>query len=69
VSDIEFPDDLIEAERSAWTAIQNGGLTVEMAAAVHEQIAAYAAEAELPRLDVETKLKRFVRHPVDADAA
>lgn len=63
MADIDFPADLIEAERSAWTAIQDGTLTVEAALAVQERIAEFAAEAELPRLDVETKLKRLVRHP------
>ena len=62
MADIDFPDDLIELERSAWTAIQAGTLTVETAQAVQERITSFAAEAELQRLDVETKLKRLVRH-------
>ena len=70
MADFDFPDDLIALERSAWTQIQAGTLTVETALAVQERITAFAAEAELPRLDVETKLKRLVRHPKpEADAA
>ncbi|MFJ8929198.1 hypothetical protein ACIRLA_21735 [Streptomyces sp. NPDC102364] len=70
MSDIDFPSDLVELERSAWTQIQEGTLTVETALAVQERIAAFAAEAELPRLQVEMKLKRLVRHPEpEADAA
>ena len=69
MSDIDFPDDLIELERSAWAQIQEGTLTVETAQAVQERITEFAAEAELSRLDVETKLKRLVRHPVKVDAA
>lgn len=59
---IDFPDDLIELERSAWAEIQRGELTVDTARAVHEGIAAFAAEAGLARLDVEMGLKRVVRH-------
>lgn len=70
MSDIDFPSDLVELERSAWTQIQEGTLTVETALAVQERIGAFAAEAELPRLQVEMKLKRLVRHPEpEADAA
>ncbi|MDR3080459.1 MAG: hypothetical protein LBV60_05945 [Streptomyces sp.] len=60
---MNLPDDLIMLERSAWDEIQAGTLTVETAAAVHERIREFAAEAELPRLAVETALKRIVRHP------
>ncbi|WP_328631948.1 hypothetical protein [Streptomyces sp. NBC_00356] len=43
---------------------------METALAVQERIAAFAAEAELPRLQVEMNLKRLVRHPEpEADAA
>ncbi|MER6182969.1 hypothetical protein [Streptomyces sp. NPDC001652] len=60
---IDFPDDLIELERSAWDEIQRGALTVPTAQAVHEAVAAYAEEAGLARIDVEMGLKRIVRHP------
>ncbi|RVU28873.1 hypothetical protein EOT10_03155 [Streptomyces antnestii] len=60
---IEFPDDLIALERSAWEEIQAGALTVPTALAVHEGVTAFAAESELSRLDVEMQLKRVVRHP------
>lgn len=67
---IDFPDDLIELERTAWTQIQAGTLTVETALAVQERIAAFAAEAGLRRLDVEMGLKRVVRHAAaESDAA
>lgn len=67
---INFPDDLIELERTAWTQIQAGTLTVETALAVQERITAFAAEAGLRRLDVETGLKRVVRHAAaESDAA
>jgi hypothetical protein len=68
VADIDFPDDLIELERSAWAEIQAGELTVPTALAVHEGIAAFAKQAQLPRLDVEMRLKKIVRHPA-AEAA
>lgn len=60
---IEFPEDLIALERSAWAEIQAGRLTVDTARAVHEGIVAFAAEAGHARLDVEMGLKRAVRHP------
>lgn len=62
---IDFPDDLINLERTAWAAIQAGTLTAEQALAVHEATAAYAEQAGLERLDVEEQLKRIVRHPED----
>jgi hypothetical protein len=62
VATIEFPDDLIELERSAWGAIQAGTLTVDTARAVHEGIAAFAKQAGVGRYDVEMGLKRAVRH-------
>ncbi|MCX5335495.1 hypothetical protein [Streptomyces sp. NBC_00140] len=67
---IDFPDDLIELERSAWAEIQRGELTVDTARAVHDAIAAYVArdDVDATRLDVEMQLKRIVRHPETADA-
>lgn len=62
MADIDFPDDLIELERSAWTAIQTRTLTTEQAAAVQARVTEYATEAGLPRVDVEMGLKRAVRH-------
>jgi hypothetical protein len=70
VATIDFPDDLIALERAAWEQIQAGGLTVEAARAVQERIAEFAAEAGLERIDVETGLKRAVRHrAAESDAA
>jgi hypothetical protein len=63
VADIDFPDDLIELERSAWEQIQAGALTVDTARAVQDSINAFAKQAKLPRLDVEMGLKKIVRHP------
>ncbi|MGW5633971.1 hypothetical protein [Streptomyces sp. NPDC003832] len=60
---IDFPDDLLELERSAWAAIQAGTLTVDQALAVHEGVVAFATEAGLARIDVEMGLKQAVRHP------
>ena len=34
---IEFPDDLIELERSAWAEIQAGALTLDTAQAVQDE--------------------------------
>jgi hypothetical protein len=65
---IDFPPDLIALERSAWAEIQAGELTVPTALAVHEGIAAFAEQAQLPRLDVEMGLKKVVRHAA-AEAA
>lgn len=67
MADIDFPDDLIELERSAWTAIQTRTLTPEQAAAVQERVTAFAEQAGLPRYDVEMAVKKAVRHP-DAEA-
>jgi hypothetical protein len=68
VADIDFPDDLIELERSAWKQIQDGVLTVETARAVQDGIKAFAEQAQPPRLDVEMGLKKAVRH-AEAEAA
>lgn len=68
----DLPTELIELERSAWTEIQAGELTVETALAVHEAVAAYVAREDVDetRLAVEMQLKRHVRHPEpEADAA
>ncbi|MGW6747615.1 hypothetical protein [Streptomyces sp. NPDC055006] len=63
MADIEFPDDLIALERSAWEAIQAGTLTVDTAIAVQQAVTAFAVEAGQPRIDVEMALKKKVRHP------
>lgn len=60
---IDFPDDLIELERSAWAEIQRGELTVPTAHAVHAAVAAFAEQAGVGRYDVEMGLKKAVRHP------
>jgi hypothetical protein len=63
VSDYDFPDDLLTAEREAWAAIQAGTLTVDQADAVQAGVTAYAEAAGLSRYDVEMALKKAVRHP------
>ena len=63
MSAIDFPDELLELERSAWEAIQAGTLTVDQALAVHTGVVAFAKQAGLPRIDVEMGLKQTVRHP------
>jgi hypothetical protein len=68
VADYDFPDDLLELERSAWAAIQAGTLTVDQADAVQAGITAYAEAARLDRYKVEMALKRAVRHGEPADA-
>ncbi len=65
---IEFPDDLIALERSAWTEIQAGALTVDTAHAVHTAVGQFAKDAGLSRHDVEMGLKKAVRHEA-ADAS
>jgi len=67
VADTDFPDDLIELERSAWAAIQARTLTPKQAAAVQARVTAFATETGMPRVEVEMKLKKAVRHAgVDA---
>lgn len=72
MANIDFPDDLIELERTAWEQIQAGRLTIETALAVREGIAQYVAreDVEASRIDVEMGLKRAVRHAAaESDAA
>lgn len=70
VADIDFPDDLVELERSAWTAIQDGTLTVETALAAQQGMWAFAEQAGIERIEVERGLKRLVRHSQpEADSA
>lgn len=59
---IDFPDALIELERSAWAEIQAGQLTVETAHAVHQAVGEFAETAGLARIDVEMGPKQAVRH-------
>ena len=63
MSDIDFPDDLVQLERSAWEAAQRGELTANLAAEVQAAITAFAAKSGLDRYTVEMGLKRLVRHP------
>ncbi|MFF5473309.1 hypothetical protein [Streptomyces achromogenes] len=63
MSDIDFPADLVQLERSAWEAAQRGELTAEQASEVQAAITAFAEAANLDRYTVEMALKRFVRHP------
>ncbi|MGQ4343630.1 hypothetical protein [Streptomyces sp. SAS_275] len=66
---IDLPPDLIALERSAWTEIQAGALTVDTARAVHQGIAAFVEQAAgVSRFDVEMGLKKAVRHAA-AEAA
>lgn len=62
---IELPDELLEAERRAWKAIQKGELTVPIALAVHQATAEFVArdDVDATRLQVEQQLKKTVRHP------
>jgi hypothetical protein len=62
VSDIEFPDELIALERTAWEEIQAGRLTVATATAVQDAITAHATAVGMSRYDVEMALKETVRH-------
>jgi hypothetical protein len=62
VPDITFPPALLAAETAAWTAIQNGQLTPDLAAAVQAGVTALAAETGMARVDVEMAVKRAVRH-------
>lgn len=67
MSDIDFPDTLINLERAAWEEIQAGQLTVDTAQAVHDGITAFVQQAqeagnEVKRIDVEMGLKKVVRH-------
>lgn len=64
---IDFPENLLALERSAWEEIQAGALTVDTAHAVHAGIDAFVrqakeAGAEVARIDVEMGLKKAVRH-------
>ncbi|MFE7073818.1 hypothetical protein ACFU96_27395 [Streptomyces sp. NPDC057620] len=63
---IELPDELIAAETAAYEAIQDGALTVPLALAVHQAVAAFVETSDNPRLLVEEELKRRVRHPEPA---
>jgi len=62
VSDIDFPTELLQLERSAWAAIQAGCLTPDLAAAVQQAVTVFAEQAGLDRYTVEMELKRAVRH-------
>jgi hypothetical protein len=62
VSDFDFPDDLLQLERSCWAAIQNGTLTAEQAAETQAAITTWAAEHGHDRYKVEMALKKAVRH-------
>ena len=59
---IDFPEDLIALETTAWEEIQAGALTVNTATAVQARLTAFAAEAGVDRHAAEMELKRIVRH-------
>ena len=60
---IDFPEDLVQLERSAWEAAQQGSLTPEQAAAVQQAVTEFATDGGHGRYEVEMALKRVVRHP------
>ena len=62
MADIDFPEDLIALETTAWEEIQAGALTVDTAAKVQERLTAFAAETGVDRHVAEMALKRVVRH-------
>ena len=62
MSDIEFPDTLLDLERAAWEELQAGRLTVATATAVQDAITAHAEVTGLDRYTVEMALKKAVRH-------
>jgi len=62
VAHIDFPEDLIALETTAWEEIQAGALTVDTAAKVQERLTAFAAETGIDRHAAEMQLKRVVRH-------
>ena len=62
MSDIEFPDTLLDLERAAWEEIQAGRLTVATATAVQDAVTAHAEAAGMDRYTVEMGVKKAVRH-------
>ena len=64
---IDFPEDLIALETTAWEEIQAGQLTVDTAAKVQERLTAFAAETGIDRHAAEMELKRVVRHGETAE--
>ncbi|MBE4791036.1 hypothetical protein [Streptomyces caniscabiei] len=62
MSNIEYPNDLIELETAAWQEIQAGQLTIATAGAVQAAISEFATAAGLDRHTVEMGLKKTVRH-------
>ena len=59
---IDFPEDLIALETTAWEEIQAGRLTVDTAAKVQAGLTAFAADKGIDRHAAEMALKRVVRH-------
>ncbi|OII65805.1 hypothetical protein BJP40_15800 [Streptomyces sp. CC53] len=53
----------MELERAAWAEQQAGALTVETAAKVQAAVTAHAHATGQNRYEVETALKKAVRHP------
>lgn len=66
MADINFPDDLIALETTAWEEIQAGALTVDTAAKVQARLTAFAADKGIDRHAAEMELKRVVRHAAAA---
>ncbi|MET9977575.1 hypothetical protein ACFYOI_03455 [Streptomyces microflavus] len=60
---IDIPQHLIDLESAAWTEQQAGALTVETAAAVQQAITDHAAASGLSRYEVESAVKKLIRHP------
>ncbi|MEV4783949.1 hypothetical protein AB0K53_00595 [Streptomyces tuirus] len=68
MSDIEFPDSLLDLERAAWEELQAGRLSVATATAVQDAITAHAEATGVSRCTVEMALKKAVRHQADGQA-
>lgn len=62
MADIDYPEPLLDLERTAWQEIQQGVLTVDTAQAVQAAVTAFAAEGGHDRYTVEMGLKKAVRH-------
>jgi hypothetical protein len=62
VAAIDFPEDLLLLERSAWEALREGRLTPDLAGAVQARVTEFATEGGLDRYTVEMGLKQAVRH-------
>ncbi|WP_128818037.1 hypothetical protein [Streptomyces sp. S063] len=69
MADTDIPESLIELERKAWAEQEAGALTVETAAAVQAAYTKHAAATGQSRYDLESTVKKIVRHPDPDEAA